>query len=235
MDGKSTAKAKVVIGGPSMALAAQGSAVALQTAAPDAASASAVLAANPNIATGFGAAPTFFAIDELGGAYASGGTTAETITSTASLTVDLTQLASLQDLEVGFFDPTVVGSGFTSLTFTLTGDGHTLISQTFTTVAAADAFFADRAVDLGSLATGQLSGGPLTLVAKLTLTTDAPGSGYYLQMIAGDPPPDHASSIRFAHAMAGLSRDIAGSALPPGGGASRPQPMLAVSRMAAMA
>ena len=121
---------------------------------------------------------------------------------------------------VGFFNPLSGGAPFTSLTFTLVADGDTaspLISETFTTVAEADDFFGDTAMDLGSLASGPLSTSPLVLTATFTLTTDTPGSVYYVQMITGDPPaaaaPGAASRIGFAQAMASVGGGTAGGAL----------------------
>ena len=185
--------------------------MALETGAPGSADTAAVLAANANIATAFGASPTFFAIDELGGGYAkSGGTASETTTDTVSLTVDLTQLASPNDLEVGLFNGTALGSGFTSLTFTLTADGDTaspLISQTFTSAAAAVTYFTDHALDLGSLATGPLAGSTLTLQASFTVTTASAGQGFYAQFMLGDPPSASQSPVnhqQFIQVMAGL-------------------------------
>ena len=79
VDGSQSAKTKVVIGGPAQPFASQGQAAAYETAAPDAAaSTAAVLAGNVNSAPAFSGSPSFFAIDELGGAYAkSGGTTSQ--------------------------------------------------------------------------------------------------------------------------------------------------------------
>ena len=202
--GTSTGKTKAVIGSAATPFAVQGSAVANVAAAPLAADTAAVLAANINISTAFGATPDFFAIEELGGAYSNGGSGTETVTSTADLTLNLGVLAARQDLLLGLYNPTVVGSGFTSLTFTLTGDGQTLVNQTFTTVAAAEAFFADDALDLGSLATGPLSGSILTLEATLTVTTASAGTGFYTGLIIGDPPPAASGTSHFAQAMAGL-------------------------------
>ncbi len=51
-----------------------------------------------------------------------------------------------------------MGAGFTSLTFTVTADGlPPLTSVTFTSLSQAENFFADDAIDLGSLATPALS------------------------------------------------------------------------------
>ncbi len=143
------------------------------------------------------------------------------MTSTADLTVDLTQLASPQDLLIGFFDPTAVGAGFEALTFTLVGDGQTLIDRSFTSLAAAESFFADNPIDLGSLASGALSNPTLTLEATLTVTMSSSGSGFYTDLILGEPaPPPPPAAARFAAAMASLdggggSSAVTGPAAPP--------------------
>ena len=64
---------------------------------------------------------------------------------------------------------------------------------------------------LGSLASGALSGNTLTLQASFSLTTKAPGQGFFADVILGDPPTTAATSAspqQFAHAMAGLGADI---------------------------
>ena len=232
VDGKQTSKAKVVMGQSAQPFSAFGQATADESGAPDGPSTAAVLAANPNIAAGFGASPVFFAIDELGGKYAkSGGTTSETNVETLDLTVDTTKLVSLGHLGIGFYSPTELGSGFTSLTFTLTADGSTVVSQTFTTVAAADAFFTDNFFDLGQLGSGALSAATLNLVATLTITTNSPGSGYYIAAIIGDPPGASAARRhRFVQSMAGMGGAAGGSSLTAGALASAGPSMLAAGR-----
>ena len=226
-----------MIGGPAQPFETQGSALALETAAPDSGSTAAVLAANPIIAAAFGAAPTFFAIDEMGGAYAkSGGTTSQTNTDDIDLTVDLTKLSPEGDLILGFYGGTALGAGFTSMTLSITADGAASpqFSQTFTTVASALAFFSDTTQDLGTLGAGSLSGNTLSLQIQMTITTTA-GEGFAGQIIVGDPPGAASSPSRFAQHIAGLGGGIGGSALPASSGVSPPQPMLAMSRMAAFA
>ncbi len=234
MDGLTTSKAKVVIDADALPFEAQGSILGVVVASPSNASADAVLAANANIAAAFGAAPTIFAIGEVGGAYAkSGGTGSLTSTTTFALTVDLTKLASRADLVAGFYDSLVVGYGFASLTFTLKGDGATLISQTFTTAAAAQAFFTDEAIDLGSLISGPLSGNTLTLQATFSITTNTPGSGFYSQFIIGDPPPTApapASASRFVAAMVTLGGGATALVSGAGVSADRLTPALANHR-----
>ncbi len=234
VSGKSTAKVKLVDASPAMAFTTQGSAVADETVAPLGADTAAVLSANANIATAFGASPDFFAIDELGGAYSSGGSGSETMTSTADMTVDLTQVAAPQDLLIGLFDATTLGAGFDSLTFTLVGDGQTLVSQTFTSLAAAETFFTDNPLDLGSLTSGALSNPTLTLEATLSVTMSSAGSGFYAGLIIGDPPSAGAHASRFAQAMAGMGGGMATSQ-PVRAGAALTEPMLALSKAAATA
>ncbi len=149
VDGKQTGKAKVVLGQTAQPFSAFGQATADASGAPAGSDTAAVLAANSNIATAFGASPVFFAIDELGGQYAkSGAVGSNTTTSTVNLTVDLTKLASEQDLVVGFYNGTALGAGFTSMTLTITADGGAkpLFTQTFTTLASAETFFTDNAM-----------------------------------------------------------------------------------------
>ncbi len=129
-----TAKTEVTIGDPALAFATGGQAVAFESGAPDATSTAAILTANPTIAAAFGASPTFFAIAELGGAYAkSGGTASQTTTETVNLTVDLTQLAARQDLMAGFYGAATrwASSASPAWSSPLTGDGAVLLTKTF--------------------------------------------------------------------------------------------------------
>ena len=106
---------------------------------------------------------------------------------------------------VGFYNGTALGAGFTSMTLTITADGGAtpLFTQTFTTLASAETFFTDNAMDLGKLGTGALAGSTLTLTATLSITTASHGDGFYASLIVGDPPGASASH-RFIDAMAGL-------------------------------
>ena len=223
VDGTQSSKTKVGIGEADPAFTA-GSAIALEDAAPLAADTQAVLTANAKIASGFGASPSFFAIGELGGGYAtSGGTAAQTTTESLSFTADLTKLASVQDLAVGFYGGTGAGAaGFSSLVFTLTADGTTIFTQTFTTLASAVAFFTDGEMTFGKLETGSLAGTTLTFEAKFALTTTAPGTSFFGNLIIGDPP---AGATHFAHQMAGLG-GASGASPTTLGAATAPQPLM---------
>ncbi len=229
VDGTQVSDAKADDAADAWTFHSTGQAVAELTTDPLSASTTAVLGANPNIATAFGASPSFFAIGELGASYAeSGGSGSQTVISKFKFDVNLTNLASLQDLVVGFYNPVATGPAFSSLVFTLTGDGQTLVAQTFTTVAAAEAFFTDDAMDLGSLATGPLSGGTLLLKATFSLTTTSPGSGFYGQLIIGDPPP----ASHFAQLAAALGSTSAGAVPLPGLAHASVLPTLALTHAA---
>ncbi|HEV2364755.1 MAG TPA: hypothetical protein VGS12_11230, partial [Caulobacteraceae bacterium] len=230
VSGTTILKAKSQIGVATFAPASSGAGVANVTGAPQAADTDAVLNApqNASIKTAFGASPTFFSLAEMGGGYTSGGSGSQTVTSVVDLTIDLTKLASRADLVIGFHDPITVGSGFSSLTFTLVGDGQTLISQTFTTLAAAQTYFSDHALDLGSLASGALSNNTLGLQATLTLTETSAGAGFYVQAIVGDPPGAAAGGpARFLEAMASTGAAAMAHASAPGwDGAAAPNRLL---------
>ena len=208
-NGNDKGRAAALIGGvaslnnaPSQQYLTKNTAIALATGLPLAANTAAILDANPNIATAFSGSPVFFATGELGGGYArSGGSGAETITDTVDIDIDLTKLASPGNLILGLFNPTAHGIGFSSLDFTLAiSGGATLVNESFTSVSAAETFFTDEAMDLGSLASAPFGGSSLDLVATFTLTTTDAFQGFYAQFILGDPPPTR----RFAQAMAGM-------------------------------
>ena len=200
------AKARVVDGDEAPVLDTTAQAIVIEAGAPDGASTAAVLAANPAIAVAFGGSPSFYAIDEFGGQYIGSGSAPETTSETIAMTVDLNQLSSPGDLLLGLFGGTAIGSGFSELTITLTANNNpaALVDQTFTSLSAAETYFTDNPVNLGPV------GGPagmLGLSVTVTLTTDAPGSGFYFQLILGDPPSASHGAARhsqFAAAMAGM-------------------------------
>jgi hypothetical protein len=107
--------------------------------------------------------------------------------------VDLSLLTTRGNLLVGLYGDDGFGSGVTSVTFVLSVDGEApAIDKTFTSVAAAEAFFNDDALaSLGSLASGSALVGTdntLNVVATLSVTTDAASSGFFGDLIIGDPP-----------------------------------------------
>ena len=162
--------------------------VAVITGAPTAANVATILAANSTIASAFAVTPSYFGIAEVGGAYTTAGITAETTTSTVSESVDLGQLALRQDLLVGLYGGTLVGTGVTGVTLTIIANGSTVLNQSFTSGAAAKAYFTNNAVDLGSLAGTLYAGNVANISVSLSVTTSGAGSGFYGNLLIGDPP-----------------------------------------------
>ena len=156
----------------------------------------------------------FFALGELGGARASAAHGSSTTTSEIDETVNLTQLASRQDLVVGFYNGTVVGvpaasgPGVLQVNLDIYVNGVDVDSQKFYNDAQARAYFTDNSVDLGSLATGNT----LSLREVMTVTTINPGTGFYGDLIIGDPPPAHPAPR--AHQLAQAMATFQGASAP---------------------
>jgi hypothetical protein len=195
-------------------------AVAQITAEPKTTDVNAINAANANINTAFhtGKTPVYFGIGELGGEYATGGSGPETETASVHLTVDLTKMASLHDLIIGFYGGTAAGAGFTSMSLDVKINGVDSVNNppTFTSLGQANLFFQNHAVDFGAL-----SGTSLTLDISLSITESAAG-GYDFGMLIGDPPPaQHSNALAvLGHASASLTSGAGGNV---GGSASAQQ------------
>jgi hypothetical protein len=241
VDGKSVACAEALIAASAPAFATTGQIMAVAIAAPSATTTNAVLAANSEIKSSFGASPVFFAVAELGGRYSTDGTASQTTTSTMNETIDLTQLKNRQNLVIGLYDGASIGTaGVTGVTFQLYVDGMEEIDQTFATVAAAKTYFTNDAVNLGSLANGQTLGADtLSISATLSITSDAANSGFFGDLIIGDPPAHSATSTtstaattRFADAMAGFGAKTGESFLLGALGSRSSTPTLSGPRLA---
>ena len=104
-----------------------------------------MLAANPAIKTAFGNAPTFFAAALLGGGHATAGNDTETSTVTATVGINLADLATHGQLEFGLYNGDLVdGAGVTGVTLSVAGGGVTFPTETFSSGAAALAGFSRR-------------------------------------------------------------------------------------------
>jgi hypothetical protein len=80
----------------------------------------------------------------------------------------------------------VSGAGFDRLVFRVTRDGAPVVSQSFTDLASAEAFFTDETLDLGSVDTTKSS---LNLAFSLDLTTDKLNSGFDAGLFFGNSTP----------------------------------------------
>jgi hypothetical protein len=122
----------------------------------------------------------------LGGNYSSGGTGNRVYTSSATFAIDLGQLQTpRQELVLALLDASPQSSGFDSLQFQVTREGSLVVNQTFMTLDAANAFFNDNAMRIGSNAADQVSGA-LDLVFSMTLTTNDVGAGFAFDLLFGN-------------------------------------------------
>ncbi len=178
-----------------------GAAYALGTVDPNAAFLAAAFAANPNVGskssqffiTGLGRASslTFGAATE--GMLVPGGASAShDYVSSETFTFNGQDLSG--DLLVGLIGSSVTGStgdtsDFSSLTFTVKVNGVTEVSDTFTSLAAAEAFFSNNVLNLGAVP--EMAGD--TVQMSLDVTSATAGFGFADQFVVGatdgSPPP----------------------------------------------
>ena len=147
----------------------------------------AALTGNPNAhhdlnisGEGTGASSDVLAMVALGSVEGSAGLS-QTFVAITSMSIDLSQLSSQQDLYISLLDPTSIGSGFDSLRFRVTHEGSSLIDLTFTDAASALSYFNDRSLDEGVIGAGVT--GTLDLSLELDLTTHTAGSGFATDML----------------------------------------------------
>ena len=239
VDGESKAVARTEMSAIADAYSTTQTGVAFLTGLPSGSSTAPVFSGNAAIASAFGASPAVWAMGEFGGQRSGSVSGLQTIDDFLNVTLDASKLPASGNLEIGFFDPTVLGSGFKSLTLTISGNNGsadvTLFTQTFTTVASAESFFGDHAISLGALSSLPRAGGEVQLFIHVDIQTDAAGEGFYGQVILGDPPSATGHASRFAQHMAGLAASAGGSPGAVATAAATREPMLAIARMAAFA
>jgi len=156
-------------------------------ALPTAADATAAIAGTTNNKNSFAfgtPASTALGLFTMGVSTTASAITANTWTDTANINLNASSLPN-QDLKLGLIDPST--SGFGTLTFSLTNSntGVTILSQTFTSLAAADAFFSDEVNDLGKLSSFLNTSGTLDLTFSLSLT-GATSASLVTDFVLGD-------------------------------------------------
>jgi hypothetical protein len=163
--------------------------VALISGAPTAANVTSILTANSNIAAAFNTkTPSYFAVAEVGGRYTTAGSGVETTHSSLDLSVDLTRLAVKHDLLVGLYGGQGFGTGVTNITLDISANGTSLLHQSFASAGAAVTYFTNHAVDLGSLTAPLYASGTANIHVALDVTSNSAGSGFYANLLIGDPP-----------------------------------------------
>ena len=196
VNGTAIGDAQTAYGGKLPTFQASDGTVAYGIASPSAAASTAVLNANGNIKTAFGAAPSFFAMGEVGGGHASAGADSETSTSSIITQINLANLAAPGNLVFGLYNGEAVGNaaGLTGVTLSVTANSVALpgLSVSITSelgglsiAQQADALFHNMGFG-GELALAAT--GTLVIDVSLSVTTDQAGAGFYGDFIFGDPP-----------------------------------------------
>jgi hypothetical protein len=177
--GTATAKALALINTQNGLTNATVNAVALVDGAPDSTVTGAVLAFNPKTAAALGipSSPTFFALAELGGKHSSTGTDVQTSDSAINFQVALTTKDDLSSLKMGLVLGSNTGTGVSNVTLDISANGTDLYTKSFTSGAAATAFFTDNPINLGFINNPLYANGTMDLRAELTVTST--GGGFW--------------------------------------------------------
>jgi hypothetical protein len=136
-----------------------------------------LLTGNPNSQTAFTNARPMVA-GTLGGVYSSNASLgSRTFSSSATFSLVVSSFAGTEAVRFAVLDAQGVGSGFTSMSITITSRGSTVDTQTFTDAATATTYLKDRVYSFG-VASG--TNGLIPVTVQLIVTTSTPDSGYVL-------------------------------------------------------
>jgi hypothetical protein len=161
-------------------------AASLATARPRAADYLAAVASSPAVADAFGGVSGVF-----GHAFFSTKSEAVLTTSTSNFAsikaiFNGYQLASTPDLHVGFLNPTVIGSGFDQLLFQVTnGSDAVIFEQNFTSVADAQSYFTNHAINLHDPTPPTSPADDLVFNFRFHVTTSSASSGFAANFVFG--------------------------------------------------
>ncbi len=111
----------------------------------------------------------------------------ETFNSEVDLSIDLTQIANVGNLQIHLTDSASSGNGFDSLTFQIYKEGSVVESDVFANLALATAFFTDHTLDFGPAGSGVT--GSLDLRFVFSLTGSGPGNGFIGAFTVDVPEP----------------------------------------------
>jgi hypothetical protein len=179
-------------------------AVATIDAMPAASTATAITNIDPHTKAALGASSTTLAVGQLGGAHSSSGTNTETSTASADITLDLTKLTGQPDPVLALDGPVSTGSGVTGVALSVTADGSSLFTESFTSAAAAATYFNDHPIDLGSLTSGVLAASPtLDVHVALSVTSTQAGGGEYTQFLLGTDTISQSPGMNFLYGGGG--------------------------------
>jgi hypothetical protein len=163
---------------------------ALATGLPGGTFSNDVLSTHPNISAAFGASgASVLGVGAEGGLLPSDANGVESFSSEIDWLFDTTNLSG--HLLVGLLDLVSFGTGFDSLQFTITKQGVTVLSDTFTSLSIAEAFFSDHVLDLGDIT----SGIALDLGLSFKLIASSMGAGLGTDFIIGAAESSSPSSV----------------------------------------
>ena len=173
---------------PNSSLANGVQAAAYAVGMPIAGDVTAAVAGNPHSTQMVGGGANVLGMMLLGGAYSNSGSGAsKTYISSATFKIDLTQLASFQDLQLAALDATKSGTGFDSLRLEVIREGVAIIDST-TNDAIDNAWqFSDFVFNLDDIETG-IADNMLDVTVRLSLTTDELDAGFRSLFILANSP-----------------------------------------------
>jgi hypothetical protein len=174
--GTDTAESHAAVAAPIPSFPSGLQAVAFATGLPSNSDARAAVVGNPNVAAAFqiGGSSTMLNLVTLSSADSG-------LSSQAYFTIDVSSFTG-KYIKMGLINPHSTGNGFNQLRFQLSAGGNTVVDQTFTSLAAALAFFNDQVVNLGPASL--LGNQPGNLVLTFTVST-SPGNRFYASMLTG--------------------------------------------------
>lgn len=147
---------------------------------PDASTVGTVLASNPNLQAAFGGPSALVLGEGSEGSFAASTTTGlQVYFSSITWTLDTTTLTG--DVIAGLVSSQAFGAGFSSLVFDAYVGSYAALHQTFTTVASAQSFFTDNAIDLGALPPVEYP----FVEFQFTLYTSTTGQGFGEEFLLG--------------------------------------------------
>jgi hypothetical protein len=151
--------------------------------APGSSSVNSLLSSHSNVNTAIGAANLdVIGVGAMGNNFGSDASGMHTYTSSGHYTFTP---GSDSEIVVGLLDFTGRDAGTNmDLTFTVSNFGSTLLSEGFTSVAAADAYFTDHALALGGLT------GNVDLTLTLSMATSSNQGADFSYLVAAAPVPE---------------------------------------------
>jgi hypothetical protein len=155
---------------------------AFATEVPSSSLVTGILNANSNLATALGNGSVLGLATE-GASYSTTASGSRTYTSTIAWTLDTTAVSG--HLIAGLINDQSFGSGFDSLDFNVVENGTTIFDQNFTTLSAAQTFFTNHALDLGTFTSRPNQ----VIDFNFSLTTSASGTGFGAQFLLGTTGP----------------------------------------------